>query len=343
MESIIFTADAGMVLAELLDGTKHEDIFIVADKHTVLFCDRLFEKVDWLPSHVTVLDCGEENKSVESVSRIWMMLSKQGARRSSILVCVGGGVVTDLGGFAASTFKRGMRCINVPTTLLAQVDASLGGKTGFNFNGLKNEIGTFSIPEKVIIDPRFLNHLPVRERMSGFAEMIKHGLLSNREYLTRLLNLEHQEMTQEYMLELIRRSVTIKNEIVTRDPREQGLRKVLNFGHTIGHAIESLSITRGTPLLHGEAVALGLVAEVYLSVKEKCFPEEIYREVRNFVKQHYPPYPLMDHVDTLYELMLHDKKNERWGVNFTLLSGIGEFSLDNYCSKDLVVEALSQV
>ena len=343
MESIIFTTDAGMVLAELLDGTQHEDIFIVADKHTVLFCDRLFEKVDWLPSHVTVLDCGEENKSVESVSRIWMMLSKQGARRSSILVCVGGGVVTDLGGFAASTFKRGMRCINVPTTLLAQVDASLGGKTGFNFNGLKNEIGTFSIPEKVIIDPRFLNHLPVRERMSGFAEMIKHGLLSNREYLIRLLNLEHQETTQEYMLELIRRSVTIKNEIVTRDPREQGLRKVLNFGHTIGHAIESLSITRGTPLLHGEAVALGLVAELYLSVKEKGFPEEIYREVRNFVKQHYPPYPLMNHVDTLYELMLHDKKNERWGVNFTLLSGIGEFSLDNYCSKDLVVEALSQV
>ena len=343
MESIIFTTDAGMVLAELLDGTQHEDIFIVADKHTVLFCDRLFEKVDWLPSHVTVLDCGEENKSVESVSRIWMMLSKQGARRSSILVCVGGGVVTDLGGFAASTFKRGMRCINVPTTLLAQVDASLGGKTGFNFNGLKNEIGTFSIPEKVIIDTRFLNHLPVRERMSGFAEMIKHGLLSNREYLTRLLNLEHQEMTQEYMLELIRRSVTIKNEIVTRDPREQGLRKVLNFGHTIGHAIESLSIMQGSPLLHGEAVALGLVAELYLSVKEKGFPEEIYREVRNFVKQHYPPYPLMNHVDTLYELMLHDKKNERWGVNFTLLSGIGEFSLDNYCSKDLVVEALSQV
>mgnify|MGYP005752795817 FL=1 len=343
MESIIFTADAGMVLAELLDGTQHEDIFIVADKHTVVFCDRLFEKVDWLPSHVTVLDCGEENKSVESVSRIWMMLSKQGARRSSILVCVGGGVVTDLGGFAASTFKRGMRCINVPTTLLAQVDASLGGKTGFNFNGLKNEIGTFSIPEKVIIDTRFLNHLPVRERMSGFAEMIKHGLLSNREYLTRLLNLEYRETTPEYMLELIRRSVTIKNEIVSRDPREQGLRKVLNFGHTIGHAIESLSIMQGSPLLHGEAVALGLVAELYLSVKEKGFPEEIYREVWDFVKQHYPPYPLMDHVDTLYELMLHDKKNERWGVNFTLLSGIGEFSLDNYCSKDLVVEALSQV
>ncbi|WP_270543334.1 3-dehydroquinate synthase [Butyricimonas paravirosa] len=343
MESIIFTTDASIVLAELLGGIRHENLFIVADKHTVGFCDRLFEKVDWIPSHVTVLDCGEEYKSIESVSRIWTMLSKRGAHRSSILVCVGGGVVTDLGGFAASTFKRGMRCINVPTTLLAQVDASLGGKTGFNFNGLKNEIGTFSIPEEVIIDVHFLSHLPVRERMSGFAEMIKHGLLSDREYLTRLLSLEYQETSPEDFLELIRRSVTIKDEIVSQDPREQGLRKVLNFGHTIGHAIESLSIMRGMALLHGEAVALGLVAELYLSVKEKGFPEEIYREVRNFVKRHYPNYPLMEHVDTLYELMLHDKKNERRGVNFTLLPGIGEFSLDNYCSKDLVVEALSQV
>ncbi|HJA16318.1 MAG TPA: iron-containing alcohol dehydrogenase, partial [Candidatus Butyricimonas faecavium] len=156
MRNIIFTTDASIVLAELLGRIGHENLFIVADKHTVGFCDRLFEKVDWIPSHVTVLDCGEENKSLESVARIWTMLSKRGARRSSILVCVGGGLVTDLGGFAASTFKRGMRCINVPTTLLAQVDASLGGKTGFNFNGLKNEIGTFSIPEKVIIDVHFL-------------------------------------------------------------------------------------------------------------------------------------------------------------------------------------------
>ena len=225
----------------------------------------------------------------------------------------------------------------------AQVDASLGGKTGFNFNGLKNEIGTFSIPEKVIIDVHFLSHLPVRERMSGFAEMIKHGLLSDREYLARLLNLEYQETRPEDFLELIRRSVTIKNEIVSQDPREQGLRKVLNFGHTIGHAIESLSIMRGTALLHGEAVALGLVAELFLSVKEKGFPEETYREVRDFIKRYYPNYLLMDQVDTLYGLMLHDKKNERRGVNFTLLSGIGEFSLDNYCSRDLVVEALSQI
>ena len=179
--------------------------------------------------------------------------------------------------------------------------------------------------------------------MSGFAEMIKHGLLSDREYLTRLLNLEYQETSSEDFLELIRRSVAIKDEIVSQDPREQGLRKVLNFGHTIGHAIESLSIMRGATLLHGEAVALGLVAELYLSVREKGFPEETYREVWDFIKRYYPNYPLIDHVDTLYGLMLHDKKNERRGVNFTLLPGIGEYSLDNYCSKDLVVEALSQV
>ncbi len=343
MESIIFTENASIVLAELLGGIGHENLFIVADKHTVGFCDYLFEKVDWLPTHVAVLDCGEENKSIESVTRIWTMLSKQGARRSSVLVCVGGGMVTDLGGFAASTFKRGMRCINIPTTLLAQVDASLGGKTGFNFNGLKNEIGTFSVPEKVIIDVHFLNYLPVRERMSGFAEMIKHGLLSDREYLTRLLNLEYWETSSGDFLELIRRSVAVKDKIVSQDPKEQGLRKVLNFGHTVGHAVESLSILHGEPLLHGEAVALGMVAELYLSVREKGFPGEIYGQVRDFVGRCYPDYSLVEHADALYELMLHDKKNDRQGVNFTLLPDVGEFSLNNYCSKEQVVEALSQV
>ena len=343
-QKIIISQNLRESLEQAIIQQPHDKLFVLTDETTYKKC---WPVISGFPSmqqseHI-VIGATDEHKSIETLISVWTELSQKGGTRHSLLVNLGGGMVTDLGGFAASTFKRGIPYINIPTTLLAMVDAAVGGKTGINFNGLKNEIGTFSIPEKVIIDPRFLNHLPVRERMSGFAEMIKHGLLSNREYLTRLLNLEHQEMTQEYMLELIRRSVTIKNEIVTRDPREQGLRKVLNFGHTIGHAIESLSITRGTPLLHGEAVALGLVAELYLSVKEKGFPEEIYREVRNFVKQHYPPYPLMDHVDTLYELMLHDKKNERWGVNFTLLSGIGEFSLDNYCSKDLVVEALSQV
>lgn len=343
MENIIFTTDSSIVLAELLGGVRHDQLFIVADKHTVGFCDKLFEKVDWVPSHVTVLDCGEENKSLESVTKIWTVLSKRGARRSSILVCVGGGMVTDLGGFAASTFKRGMRCIHVPTTLLAQVDASMGGKTGFNFNGLKNEIGTFAIPEKVIIDINFLLTLPVRERTSGFAEMIKHGLLSDREHLDALLACRDEQTTREDFLELIRYSVAIKERIVSLDPREQGIRKVLNFGHTVGHAVESVAMMRRESLLHGEAIALGLVAELYLSVKVKGFPNEIYTRVRDFIKRYYPNYPLMNHVDTLYELMLHDKKNDRKGVNFSLLSDIGEFSIDNYCSKELVVEALNQV
>ena len=211
-----------MVLAELLRGVRHEQLFIVADKHTVGFCDKLLEKVDWIPLNVAVVDCGEENKSLNSVARIWSVLSKRGARRSSILLCVGGGMVTDMGGFAASTFKRGMRCIYVPTTLLAQVDASLGGKTGINFDGLKNEIGTFKEPERVIIDVMFLKTLPVRERMAGFAEMLKHGLLSDVEYLDRLLTCDTDEPDREEFLDLLKRSIAVKNEIVILDPLEKG-------------------------------------------------------------------------------------------------------------------------
>lgn len=252
-------------------------------------------------------------------------------------------MVTDVGGFAASTFKRGMRCLYVPTTLLAQVDASLGGKTGFNFNGLKNEIGVFSIPENVIIDVSFLRTLPLRERMSGFAEMLKHGLLSSKGHLERLLKDGLDNGEGEAFLALIRESVAVKDKIVGLDPNERGIRKALNFGHTVGHALESLAISRQESLLHGEAVALGLVAELYLSVREKGFPVDVYDRLREFVKRHYPNFPVMNHTDALYELMLHDKKNDGKGVNFTLLRDVGDISIDNYCSKEKVIEALSRI
>lgn len=343
MEHIVFTTNSSMVLAELLRGVRHEQLFIVADKHTVGFCDKLLEKVDWIPLNVAVVDRGEENKSLDSVARVWSVLSKRGARRSSILLCVGGGMVTDMGGFAASTFKRGMRCIYVPTTLLAQVDASLGGKTGINFNGLKNEIGTFKEPERVIIDVMFLKTLPARERMSGFAEMLKHGLLSDVGYLDRLLTCDTNVPDRDEFLELLKRSIAVKSEIVTSDPLEKGTRKALNFGHTIGHAIESCSVARRENLSHGESVALGMIAELYLSVREKGFPEEIYRRVRDFIKRYYPVYPVMEHAATLCELMSHDKKNDREGLNFTLLEDVGQFSVDNYCARELVMEALRQI
>lgn len=343
MERIIFTTDSSLVLAELLQGVRHDQLFVVADKHTVGFCDKLLEKVNWMPLNVAVVDCGEENKSLVSVARVWSMLSKRGARRSSILLCVGGGMVTDMGGFAASTFKRGMRCIYVPTTLLAQVDASLGGKTGFNLDGLKNEIGTFSEPERVVIDVSLLQTLPVRERVSGYAEMLKHGLLSGMEYLERLLACDTNVPEREEFLELIKKSVSVKNDIVTQDPNEKGIRKALNFGHTIGHAIESCSMMRRENMLHGEAIALGIIAELYLSVREKGFPGEVYRRVREFIKRYYPTYPVMEHADTLYELMLHDKKNDRKGVNFTLLEDVGQFSINNYCTKEQITEALNQI
>lgn len=340
MENIIFTTDSSFVLSELLRGIGHDQLFVVADKHTVGFCDKLLEKVDWVPSHVIVLDCGEENKSIESVGRIWNTLSTWGARRSSVLLCVGGGMVTDVGGFAASTFKRGMRCMNVPTTLLSQVDASMGGKTGFNLNGFKNEIGTFFEPERVIIDTGFIRTLPLRERMSGFAEMVKHGLLSDTAHLDRLLACDSKLPGREEFLELIRKSVQVKDKIVTLDPLEKGVRKVLNFGHTVGHAIESFSMNGPCRLLHGEAVALGMVVELYLSVRQKGFPREVYERVRAFVTRYYPKFELVGHEDALYRFMLHDKKNDVQGVNFTLLEDVGVFSINNYCGREEIVEAL---
>ena len=260
------------------------------------------------------------------MAEIWQVLSDQGARRNAVLVNVGGGVITDLGGFAASCFKRGIHCVNIPTTLLAQIDASVGGKTGFDFNGLKNEIGSFAIPDWVLIDNHFLATLPERQIMSGFAEMLKHALLAEEDFL-----------------KLIRKSVAVKAAIVQSDPREKGLRKALNFGHTVGHAIESVAIRRGLDIFHGDAVAYGMIAELFLSVQKLGFDEKHFEAVRKFIREKYPVYHPVAEADELYELMLHDKKNEQAGVNFTLIHKPGEFDIDNYCSRDEIFEALKQI
>ena len=340
MENIVFTTDVDKTLAGLLQDVGQERLFVVADKNTVVFCDKLLENVDWTPLNMAVVDCGEEHKSLESVAGIWSLLSRRGARRSSVLLCVGGGTVTDRGGFAAATFKRGMRCINIPTTLLAQVDASVGGKTGFNFRGLKNEIGVFAEPEQVIISPRFLSSLPREQFLSGLAEMLKHGLLSDEEHLERVMAHVNGPVESADFLRLVRDSVSVKERIVRQDPREKGVRKALNFGHTIGHAIESLSLSSDCPLLHGEAVALGIRAELYLSVRKKGFPSSCYGRIRDFVCQYYPVRSFESQVDALLELMMHDKKNEQAGINFTLLEEVGKFSINNYCTPEEIKEAL---
>lgn len=343
MNNIIFTRDIRADLQLKLADFGIADIFVLVDNNSRNFCQRSFEDFGIPEEHIITIPEGEHHKSLESVAEIWQVLSDQGARRNAVLVNVGGGVITDLGGFAASCFKRGIHCVNIPTTLLAQIDASVGGKTGFDFNGLKNEIGSFAIPDWVLIDNHFLATLPERQIMSGFAEMLKHALLADEEHLAEAMQVDFAGVAEEDFLKLIRKSVAVKAAIVQSDPREKGLRKALNFGHTVGHAIESVAIRRGLDIFHGDAVAYGMIAELFLSVQKLDFDEKHFEAVRKFIREKYPVYHPVAEADELYELMLHDKKNEQAGVNFTLIHKPGEFDIDNYCSRDEIFEALKQI
>ena len=249
-------------------------------------------------------------------------------------------MVTDLGGFAASTFKRGIHLINIPTTLLSMVDASVGGKTGFNFGGLKNEIGIFRNASSVILDTVFLKTMDTENLLSGYAEMLKHGLISNHDILSELLSFDIEQPDLEQLKRMVADSVQVKQRIVLEDPTEQGIRKALNLGHTVGHAFESLALQR-QPVLHGYAVAWGLVCELYLSVAKTGFPVELMRQVVRFVFEHYGRMPITcDDYPTLLELMSHDKKNVAGRINFTLLGGVGDIRINQTATKAEIEEAL---
>lgn len=288
-----------------------------------------------------VLPSGEDNKKLESVARIWEFLSTHGADRKSLLINVGGGMLTDLGGFAASTFKRGIDFINIPTTLLSQVDASVGGKTGINFLGLKNEIGTFCEPVAVLISTQFLKTLDKPNLISGFAEMIKHGLIFSREHLNELRPLDPRTPDLEAYAIYIRHSVEIKEHFVLHDPKEKNIRKALNFGHTTGHALESLAMEKGLPVLHGYAVAWGMIAELYLSHKICGFPGIIADELSEWMTGIYGKSDFgKNDYSRLFSLMQHDKKNDANRINFTLLEEPGKFIIDQHADQELVYAAL---
>lgn len=343
MNNIVFTREASAELRNKLKNVSASDVFVLVDNNSRNYCLE-YLNMGYVPGeHIITVAEGEHNKSLENVQLIWHMLSACHARRNSVLVNIGGGLITDIGGFAASCFKRGIRCVNIPTTLLSQVDASVGGKTGINFDGLKNEIGTFSIPEWVIIDNRFLDTLPERQVLSGFAEMLKHALLADEDHLAKMMNADLSQVSGEDFLTLIKESVAVKATIVQNDPREKGLRKALNLGHTVGHAIESVAIKKNLEIYHGDAVAYGLIAELYLSVKKMGFDEKHYDAIKKFILERYPVYHPVEEPDELYELMLHDKKNEHEGVNFTLLRRPGEVEIDQYCSREEILEALEQI
>ena len=341
-QKVTICEDLKAELQSFLASLKYDKLFILTDTHTREKC---YPSVRDIPAFqeapVIVTEAGDTHKNLEALERIWSRLSNEGASRQSLLVNLGGGMVTDMGGFAGASFKRGIRTVNIPTTLMASVDAAVGGKTGINFNGLKNEIGAFYPPLRVFIDCRFLRTLDRDNILSGYAEMIKHGLISSMEHYTRVLLYDIDTMNYAYLNSLVGQSVAVKERVVTEDPLERGIRKALNFGHTVGHAYESLSFRKERPILHGHAVAAGIISELYLSHRTCGFPKEKLSQVVRYIKEYYAPFPFdCGDYDTLYELMTHDKKNEGGVIRFTLLGDVGDVRINQSVPKDAILESL---
>jgi len=273
--------------------------------------------------------------------KVWNFLEQNGADRKSLLINLGGGMLSDLCGFAASCFKRGLHFVNIPTTLLSQVDASVGGKTGVNFNGLKNEIGVFNQPQTVIIASRFLKSLDKENILSGYAEMLKHGLIHSKPHWNELIDFDLNNIDFEILNEMIGRSVAVKEYFVVKDPTEKNIRKALNLGHTVGHAFESLALHQNRPILHGYAVAYGLIVELFLSSKKVGFPMGETERISKWIIETYGRFTIEhDDFEALYLKMTKDKKNEAGRINFTLIPEIGKVEINIDCEKEQILEGL---
>jgi len=340
-QKIVIPQNLAHSLAEAVSECHPDRTFVLTDTTTCRLCLPLVKDFECLRgAEVITLEAGDQHKTLESVGYVWSELQRMGATRHSLLINLGGGMVTDLGGFAASTFKRGIALVNIPTTLLSMVDASVGGKTGFNFGGLKNEIGVFRNASTVILDTTFLQTMDAENLLSGYAEMLKHGLISTTSHWAELMNfdIEHPDLRQLGLM--VRESVKVKERIVEEDPTERGIRKALNLGHTVGHAFESLALQR-TSVLHGYAVAWGLVCELYLSVAKTGFPIGQMHQTVRFIFDHYGRMPITcDDYPQLLELMTHDKKNIGHEINFTLLGGIGDIRINQTATREEIEEAL---
>jgi 3-dehydroquinate synthase len=328
-------------MAQAIAKCEHDKLFILADQTTDRLCLPLIRDYDFLKgAHKIVIGDTDSNKTLESVAHVWQELGRHGATRHSLMINLGGGMITDLGGFAASTFKRGIQFINVPTTLLSLVDASAGGKTGINFGGLKNEIGVFSNAQSVILNTEFLNTMDRENMLSGYAEMLKHGLINERKMWAELITFDIERPNLKELQRMVAESVAVKQRIVTEDPTERGIRKALNLGHTIGHAFESFAMRR-TPMLHGYAVAYGIVCELYLSAIKTGFPTDVMHQTVAFIKEHYGKLEITcNDYPELLELMTHDKKNIGSTINFTLLGGIGDIIINQTATREEILEAL---
>lgn len=329
-------------LNEFLHEKKFSKIFILVDENTHEYCLPILlgnMETD-LGFEILEIEAGEEMKNIQSANQLWEILTEMQADRKALVINLGGGVITDMGGFVASTYKRGIQFINIPTTLLSMCDASIGGKTGIDLMHYKNMVGTFAFPEQIFIFPKFLETLPFKELRSGFAEMLKHGLIADKNHWDQLIQIRKLEV--ETVIPHIQTSMNIKQNVVDQDFHEQNIRKTLNFGHTIGHAVESLCLQQENPILHGEAVAMGMIAEAHLAYLENLIAEEDSKIIIENIQRYYPYLDISDFKDEdITALLLNDKKNTDSKINFSLLSGIGSCLYDHQCSQENILEAIS--
>lgn len=341
-KNVYYNEQGFLKLNQFLEENTFSNLFILVDSNSHEFCLAPFLnqlKTD-IQVEVIEIEAGEEHKDLDTCNSIWKVLSELNGDRRSLMINLGGGVVTDLGGFVAATFKRGISWINFPTTLLSMVDAAVGGKNGVNLGSLKNQIGVIQPPEFVVINTSFLSTLPAPEMRSGLAEMLKHGLIQDEDYWKKLTALH--ELDPEDLDDLIAESVKIKEAIVEKDPTEQNLRKSLNYGHTLGHAIEShfLEHPDKQKLLHGEAVAVGIVLATFLSVELRSFPKHKLEEITEVIYRLYGKIEIeKKDQEKIIELLKFDKKNEGGNINFVLLEDIGKPIIDCHVPNELLLDA----
>ena len=311
----------------------HTKVFVLLDENTEKYCLKTINSIDLLKSNTIkiVIPSGEQNKNIETVQYIWSRLVENHADRKSLLINIGGGMVTDIGGFAASSYQRGIDFINIPTTLLGMIDAAVGGKTGIDFQGLKNQIGVFSQPLAVVVLFDFLNTLPKRELLSGLAEIIKYGFIVDKSFLEAKIDPEY-----------IRKAIEVKDEITRSDTTEHGRRKILNFGHTVGHALETYLLDNHQEIRHGEGVALGMVSALYLSEKYCNLNHDITLYYKDIYSKNFNRFDLTKiPVDDLMEIMRHDKKNEGGDIRFVLIEDIGKPIYDVVVKPEDIVDSIT--
>ncbi len=340
-EKLIYTDNANDAIKEILHDLPYDKCFVVCDENSYNHAWPLLLSLHTISSDVIVIPPTDFHKNLETLTSVWQRMVCAGASRQSLLINVGGGVVTDLGGMAAATFKRGIRYINVPTTLLGAVDAAVGGKTGINFGGLKNEIGVFARPEVVVVSAEFIRTLPREELLSGYAEIIKHALIDGDSHYRDVIGCDVTRCDSDSLLRIMSRSIAVKQRLVEQDPYEKNVRKMLNLGHTMGHAFESHALTQGNPIRHGYAVAWGMVCELLIAHRQLNFPSAVIYDLARYVEQCYGAYVITcEDYDALYDFLLHDKKNYSGRLNFTLLRNLGDCVVDCHIEKNEVEIAL---